>query len=282
MRTIPSGLLALMTSGETTLAWGLKVTRTDATVFGWTSAQRDATIGGVDYVAAPGLDVASLVSTAGLAVDNAELTVLDDGTILTRADVLAGRWDGAAWELFQYDWATPTERDVRKRGTFGTVQPRPGGYTIELRSLRQALQQAIGGVTQPTCRWRLGDARCGKVLTAFVVTGTVTGVTDARRFTDTARTEAADWYANGQITWTSGDKDGLSALVRASTSAGLITLVLPSIYAIQVGDTYSMVAGCRKRRTEDCDGKFDNVLRFGGQPDLPGRDAVLAPASFED
>lgn len=282
MRPIPAGLLTHYATGCTTLAWGLKITRRDGAVYGFTSHQRDVVIGGVTYLAGPGLDVASLVSSAGFAVDNTELTILADDTLITRADLLAGRWDGAGFELFRFNWASPTERDVRKRGRFGNVQPRAGSYTVELRSLRQALQQAIGRVTQPTCPYRLGDADCGVALGPYTVTGSVTSVTSQQQFTSAARTEPDDRFAAGELTWTSGPKNGLKALVRSSTAAGVITLAVPSVHTILPGDTYSLVWGCKKRRDEDCKAVFNNVLRFGGEPDLPGRDALTAPATHTD
>ncbi len=47
---------------------------------------------------------------------------------------------------------------------------------------------------------------------------------------------------------------------------------------IQVGDTFDVIAGCRKRLTEDCKVKFNNVLNFQGEPHLPGIDRLTAMA----
>ena len=285
MKTIPAPLLAHYALPATSLAYGLKLTRTDATVYGFTSSDvdTDQTGDGVLYRSAPGLDVSSLVSSAGFAVDNAEITVLTDDTLITRPDVLAGRWDGAAFTLFEYNARAPSQGvNVLKRGHLGNLQPRRGAYVAELRGLRQALQQTVGIVVQPTCRYRLGDARCTKALGAFTVTGTLTAVTNQYVFTDTARTEADDWFAEGLLTWTGGNNAGLQVKMRASTSAGLLTASLPMIGTVQVGDTYSLVAGCRKRLLEDCQAKFDNVLNFGGEPHLPGQDALSAPPQFEN
>lgn len=285
MRTIPAPLLAHMQGATTTLAWALKLTRRDAQVFGFTSADRDVTLSAVLYRSAPGLDVSSLVSSAGFAVDNAELTVLTDDALITRADILAGRWDGAAFELARYNWASPGDGvDVRKRGTLGNLQPRRGAYVAELRGLRQALQQTVGAVVQPTCRYRLGstampDGLCLKALGPFTHAGTLTGVTSQRVMTDSARAEAAEYFDEGLITWTGGLNTGLTSKV-ASFAAGAFTLSLPLIHQVQVGDTYSAVAGCRKRLAEDCVAKFANGVNFGGEPHLPGQDALMAPATF--
>lgn len=281
-RSIPALLLAHQQGGATTLAWAIKITRSDGQVFGFTSHDANATIDGVVYLSAPGLDVASLVSQAGFQVDNTEATVLADGVYFTREDMLAGRWDGASFELFRYNWADTSQgRDVRKVGQFGNIAPQRGAYKAELRGLRQRLQASIGNVTLPTCRNRLGDARCGVNLATGgrTVTGTLSSVTNVQVVRDSGRSEAADFFTGGVLTMIDGDNRGLSFKVSAHAADGTLTLALPAVLSFQVGDAYSLVVGCLKRRDEDCVTKFSNAVNFYGEPDLPGSDAVLASPS---
>lgn len=277
MRSIGASLLAHYQSGSTTLAWGLKITRTDAAVYGFTSHQRNVTISGTEYLAGPGLDVQSLVSSAGMAVDNTELTILADDVIFLVGDLLSGRWNNAAFELFRFNWAdTSMGRDIIVAGTLGNVQPRRGAFTVELRGLQQYLQQAVGEVSTKTCRARLGDSRCTKDLAAFTFTGTLTAVTTQQVFTDSSRGEAADYFAEGLLTWTGGENDGLTAKVKAFSFGGLFTLSVPAIGTVAIGDTYSVVAGCRKRLAEDCRDKFANAINFQGEPHRPTLDELTA------
>jgi uncharacterized phage protein (TIGR02218 family) len=278
MRTIGAGLLAHYQSGNTALAWGLKITRADAQVFGFTSHQRDVVISGTTYLAGPGLDVSSLAMSAGFGVDNAELTILADDTTFTVESLLSGRWDGAAFEVFRFNWADLTQgRDVIMRGNLGNVTPRAGAFVVELRGLQQYLQQPVGAPSTKTCRARLGDALCTKNLAAFTHTGTVTAVTSAQVFEDSSRTEADDYFGEGILTWLTGDNAGLSVKVKTYSSAtDTFTLLLPMVLPIQVGDTYSAVAGCRKRLQEDCRDKFSNVLNFQGEPHRPVVDEITA------
>jgi len=286
MRVIPIALASEIATGSARLAFGLKITRRDGQIYAFTSADEDDVIDGLRYASAPGLDIKNLVSSAGFAVDNTEIQVLPDEQFVTKADILAGRWDGADFEIFRYSWADPAAGiDIIKRGTFGNLQPRRGLYVAELRSLRQALQQTIGSIVQPTCRYRLGstsmpDGLCMVDLAAFTVAGAVESVASSYEFSDSARTEPDDWFVEGAITWTSGLNIGLSQKIRASLATGVITLSLPMLFEIGVGDTYSMHAGCLKRHLEDCRDKFDNILNFGGEPHLPGQDRLTAPADF--
>lgn len=276
MKTLPGALATHIALGTTTLAHLLKITRTDGAVYAFTSADTDVTISGVTYQAAQGLNISSLETTAGLAVDNLELTTLDDGSTFTQVDVLGGRWNNAAFTISRYNFRSPSDGvDVLMVGTVGNVNILNGKVSAELRGLQQYLQQPIGNVTSKTCRARLGDSMCTVNLASYTVTGTITSVSSSQVFTDSARAEAADYFAEGVLTWTSGAKNGLKQKVKAFAS-GQFTLSIAMVLAVEVGDTYSVYAGCRKRLTEDCVGKFNNVLNFQGEPHLVGVDALTA------
>lgn len=275
-KAIPAGLLSNYQSDSPTVAWAIKITRTDDEVYGWTSADRDATIDAVIYESAPGLSVASFASSAGLAVDNSELTVLADDTIITRADIIAGRWNNAAYLLFKYDWTDVSAgEEVISAGFLGELHPRSGAYVAELRALQQYLQQPVGAASTKTCRARLGDAMCMVDLGGWTETGTITGVTSKQVFTDSSRAEADDYFGEGILTWTAGLNTGLSQKVKTYAS-DTFTLSLPMIFDVQIGDTYSVIAGCRKRLDEDCATKFSNELNFQGEPHRPTVDELTS------
>lgn len=275
-KVVPAGLLSNYQSDSPTVAWAIKITRTDDEVYGWTSADRDATIDAVIYESAPGLSVASFASSAGLAVDNSELTVLADDTIITRADIIAGRWNNAAYLLFKYDWTDAAAgEEVISTGFLGELHPRSGAYVAELRGLQQYLQQPVGAASTKTCRARLGDAMCTVDLGGWTETGTITGVTSKQVFTDSSRTEADDYFGEGILTWTAGLNTGLSQKVKTYAS-DTFTLSLPMIFDVQIGDTYSVIAGCRKRLDEDCAAKFGNELNFQGEPHRPTVDELTS------
>jgi len=276
-KSIPADLQAHYNTRTTTTAYALKITRTDLAVYAFTSASASAAISGVTYLAAPGLDVREFATAAGLAVDNSEITILPDAAIITRGDILAGLWNGAAWQLWRYNWADLTDGvEPICRGTLGELQPKAGAYVAELRGLQQYLQQGVGSTSSKTCRARLGDSRCTKVLTSFTHTGTLTSVTSNQVFRDSSRAEAADYFGEGTLTWTSGPSDGITAKIKTHAANGTFTLALPMHYTVAVGHTYSAVAGCRKRLDEDCTTKFSNTLNFQGEPHRPTVDALTA------
>ena len=278
MKTLPTALASHITSGTTTLAHLLKITRLDGTVYAFTSASDDVTISSVLYKASTGLSVSSLDLSAGMAVDNLELTTLDDGTTFTRSDVLGGRWRNAAFVISRYNWASPGDGvDVLMAGTVGDVHLKRNTITAELRGLQQYLQQPLGSVSSKTCRARFGDAMCTKSLASYTVAATVTSVASNQVFTASGLGQAADYFGEGIVTFTSGLNNGLSQKVK-TFSSGAIGLMRPMLQTVAIGNTFAISAGCRKRLAEDCITKFGNVLNFQGEPHLPGIDALTTPA----
>jgi len=90
---------------------------------------------------------------------------------------------------------------------------------------------------------------------------------------------SSGYFDYGTITFNSvADGGGLNAglsMEIKSYAPGQITLQLPMPYQCVIGDKFTIVAGCGKSLISDCQTKFDNVIRFGGQPYLPGIDRVL-------
>lgn len=283
MKTFAGGLAAHYALDATTLCQCLKIVRSDGVSLHYTTAQIDVPVSGDVYLSAPGLEVSDLVNSSGLNVDNLEMTIIpEDSGYITRSDLLTGKWNGANFELFETSYVDPTIGiNILKTGTLGEVRLARDSFVVELRGLAQALQQTIGAVTSKTCRYRLGDADCTVDLGPFTHNGTVSGVTSQQVFTASALTQPADYFVEGTVEFTSGNNDGYIQKCKIYTSGKIFTLSLPMPFPIQVGDTFTAIAGCRKRLSEDCYTKFDNVLNFGGEPHIPGIDSVTAPPEVD-
>ena len=154
---------------------------------------------------------------------------------------------------------------------------RGGQFVAEMRGLTSQLQQVIGNVYTSSCRAALGDAKCGINLSALTVTGAVTAIETAYAFTDSTKTQANDYFADGVVHFTSGANYGLSMEVRDFT-AGRFGLFLPMPYGIALGDTFTVSAGCDKQ-FDTCVSKFHNAVNFRGEPDVPGTDKLLETAA---
>lgn len=295
MKNFTAALATHYQQDRTTLAYALKITREDGEVFGFTSHDKDVTIDGVSYDANQGLDITSIVTTAGFAVGNLQLTTINDGSLFTRSDVLGGLWKNAAFNLFRYNWDSPPSGSPLEGietllvGTIGEGEVGDTHVTIELRDLRQYLQQPVESVSSKTCRYRFGDSLCGVDLngspTLYTFQTTVTTVTSNQIFVCSGlNSKAENYFTEGEVRWLTGANSGMSRKVKTFLGVGSptvkqITLALPMFANIAVGDTLTIIAGCRKR-LEDCI-SFNNVLNFGGEPHRPGVDNITEPVRVD-
>jgi uncharacterized phage protein (TIGR02218 family) len=251
--------------------------RRDGQIFGFTESDHEFDVDGVTYT--PGFDLSELALSAGLAVDNMQVTFVPEapGDALIGVDLLAGLWSGATFTIFECNHLAPTDGvNVLRRGTTGEATLTATGYVLELRSLKQTLQQQLGEVTSKTCKYIFGSTAkpqglCTIDIATRTFTYTVTAVASRREFTCSAAVEADDFYKEGIARSTDALNDGYEQKIKAF-SGGVVTLALPMPFEVQVGDTFDLVEGCQKRR-EDCVAK-SNILNFGGEPDVPGPDAL--------
>lgn len=283
MKTLPAALAAHYAQDALTVATAMRIERADGQVFGFTSHDVSVTIDSVTYDATQGLDVSQIVTSAGLDVDNLEMTTLDDGSLFDRTEVLGGLWNGARFVIFRYNWAQPDQGiDTLLAGIIGEVRLARGQVVCELRGLQQYLQQPLGSVSTRTCRARFADFPqpvpgnlCRLAPASYTVTRAVTAVVSRSVF-DTTLTAVDDYYAEGVLTWITGANAGVRAKVAAYTqTGGRVTLMLPLPADVAAGDQFSIIAGCRKRLS-DCRDKFNNVLNFQGEPHRPTLDAITA------
>jgi len=280
MQTIDSDLQAVYDGEVATLARCILITRVDGEVYGFTSLDRDLVIGGVTYETARGFMTTDIGTGNNLDVDSSEVTGALHSESITEDDLRAGLWDYAAFRVFEvnYEDLTMGERKLRK-GRLGQVRVERNAFHVETLGLMQQLSTSIGSLTSPGCRNQLGDARCGVVLNggspAYTFLGTITLVdADTITLEDTGLTQVSNYFQNGLITFDSGANDGIAREVKSSTALGVVVLQLPFPYVVQVGDTFSIAAGCNKR-LETCRDKFANVVNFNGEPYLPGNDKML-------
>lgn len=272
MKSIPLPLLSHLGSGCTTLCTLWKITLQGGGVHTFTDLDRDVVFGGLTYESASGYSATAVESSSELNPDNLELEGFLQSPSITDADLHSGKWDYAYVEISEVNYEDLTMgRNILRSGTIGEVRSGRTKFTAELRGLTQAYSRVIVRLTTQDCTANLGDSRCKVSLAPWTVTGTVGSSALNRTINDAARIEAANWFVGGLLTMTSGLNVGRSCEVKRS-SAGQLELHESMPFTVEVGDTYSVYAGCSKRFTEDCKGKFANGVNFRGFPHLPGPD----------
>lgn len=273
---------------ERTIATFWRVTRTDGTIFGFTNHDVAKQIDGVIYEAFSGFTASELATNSTLSVDNMEVEGLFDSSGITDADLEAGLWDNAAIHIFEANYVALAWTNTLLTGWLGQVRHNRGLFVAELRSLMSKVQKSVGDVITPTCRYKLGDLNCKVDLDAItehdVPVSAVTSrlVIVSAVLASISPAYAADHFSWGVITFTTGANAGFSMDVKQYAADGTITLQLPFPYTVAVNDEFSISPGCNKllktgpgEYLGDCKVKFDNVVNFGGEPEVP-----LAARSF--
>jgi uncharacterized phage protein (TIGR02218 family) len=280
MKALAAGLQTHLDEGTTTLTWCWRITRADGVVMGFTNHDRPLAFLGTSFEPDSGLIASELRSGSDLSVDAQDAEgVLTSGRI-TETDILDGRWDNAAVEAWQVNWADPAQRVLMRQGNVGQIRRGRMAFVAEVRSLAHALGQTVGRTFQAGCDAALGDARCGVNIevAAWKGTGAVLTRLRERQFLASGLGGFADsLFTFGTIEWTSGPNAGRRVEIMLHEKAGsdvTITLLGEPVRAIAPGHGFTIRAGCDKR-IETCAAKFGNAVNFRGFPTIPGQDAVL-------
>ena len=287
MKTLDAGLAAHLAGGVTTLCHCWRVQRRDGSVLGFTDHDRDLLIDGTTYKAASGFTATAIEDQLGLAVSNLDVDGALSSAAITEDDLNAGLYDDASVTILRVNWQDVSQRVIVRSGFLGNVTRGETAFSAELRGLAASLDQTAGRVFQRTCAWELGDTRCGIDLGAagHHGSGTVTSVISNFDFTASGiGSFASGIFSGGKITWLTGNNDGLEIEVKAHSQGAphsRLSLFLPMPRPIEIGDTFTITAGCDKR-FETCRDRFSNVINFGGFPHMPGNDYALSYARQSD
>lgn len=280
MRTLPNALAAGLASGVTTLARCWRLARRDGLVRGFTDHDGDLAFGGTVYAAAAGLEAGDSETQLGFAVGGGEVSGALVAAGLAEEDLAAGRWDGAAVEVWLVDWQDVDARVLLDIGTVGEVRRSGGAFTAELRGLAHALDASRGRLYRPRCDADLGDARCGVdlALPTHRAQGIVAATDGRARLEATALDGFADGhFTGGRLVFAGGANDGIAVdVARHVTTGGGGTLELwePCALPLQTGDGFTVTAGC-DRTAATCAGRYGNIVNFRGFPHMPGNDLLL-------
>lgn len=253
---------------------------------GFTSHTKDLVLSAhsnLRFVSKRGMRPSTAEQQSGLAAPNIEVDAIfsDDG--IRETDVHAGVWDAADYECFLVNYKDTTQGElVLQSGRVGELRQQGLLFKAEGLGLAARVQQQVGDLTLGTCRVRrFAGPGCNIAggEAAYTTTGYVTAVSSALpflAFTDSNRTQAAGFFAGGDLKFTSGKNKDFETEVRQWNEGATKVFVLhqPAPYLIEVGATYSVVQGC-DRSPETCEKVFNNKINFQGEDTIPGIEAVV-------
>lgn len=276
MKTVSGPLLTLFTSNEFFDKCDLyTITLQDGTIVRTTDADVNLTWGGNTFIScAPTIKRTKVRLVIGVQVDTMTLdlqttTATINGFTYNNA-ARQGLFDGATVLVetaYITTWPTVIGTMHTFYGLVSDVEPGRSAVKMTVKSALELLSQPFPrNVYQSTCLHTVYDAGCALAKTAFTATGTVTG-TPTTTSIASALAQAAGYFDQGVLTFTSGPNNGLKRTVK-SFSGGAFTFANPLPVAPVAGNTFSVFAGCDKTKST-CNAKFSNLGRFRGFPYIP-------------
>jgi uncharacterized phage protein (TIGR02218 family) len=286
MRNIPEALAAHLDQTSTTTCHAWRLTRTDGLVLGFTEHDHDLEFSGTVFSAATGFRPSEVETGLGLEADAANVAGAFSDAAISADDLALGRYDGARVETFLVNWQSPGDHVLLSTRELGEVRTAGQAFTVELRSLAASLDQPHGRLYGRRCDADLGDARCGRDISAapFTLSGTIAAVNDEMTLLVSGLDgRPAGWFDQGRIRFVTGLLAGLSADISShAVEPGGVRLSLwsPLARLPAPGDQLSVTAGCDKA-FETCSAKFGNGFNFQGFPYLPGSDFAYGYADTD-
>lgn len=261
------------------LCW--RLARRDGVVLGFTNHDRDIRMAGVTYRASPGLTPSAVVQTDGLEGDSMSIEGVLSAASITSVDLEVGRWSGSAVDVFACDWVDPDGGFLcLSRGRVGDVA-RPivgsnGAFRVELLTDMDLSAALLPLRLSPTCRHQLGDAICGVSLDGLRIDSQVVGGADDRLLIEPS-VENPGRFAMGALRFVRGPLSGIDRVI-VSIAGGEIFLDEEVPSEMLAGSWVRLTPGCDKRYST-CTDRFGNAPMFGGEPHVPGTDALLRYAT---
>lgn len=279
----------------------------EITVIGFTSNSRDMTLPGhssVTFRSAVGLSPSSIQSQLN-AITTLELQGFYESIVdgFLRQELVAGRWDGAEFEIFSAAWDTPEYGElVHFVGNFSDFKDYETFFVAEGRGLIGRLSQDVAVVTSRGCRVKqFRNSECGYTGTTVTVNGETYSLTLE---SETARLEGdrnlvtivdasinittdpsgndiplTDFFNSGVITINEGGNAGVSREIlkyEYDSVGDAIFVYVKRAFPIDDDSINSLsvtiAAGCN-RTVENCR-KYGNIINFRGEPYVPGIEAM--------
>lgn len=273
-----NGLRDHLQGGCTTVCQCWRVERRDGVAMGFTDHDVALVVDGFSYEPQSGFAQSEARLSLGMGIDKLDIEGALSSVQLAEDDIAAGLFDGARVTTLLVNWQNPAQAETIRTAVIGKIVRADGRFIAELESLMASLDRPNGRFLRRVCDAELGDGRCKVDLDGggFKGAGTVLA-RDAANAVRVGGLEgfANRWFALGHVTWTDGALNGqvYPVLDHRIATHGVLLVLPPEMRLPEVGDNFSIVAGC-DRLFATCKAKFGNAENFRGFPHLPGNDAA--------
>ncbi len=245
----------------------------------------------VTFNPSDGLDASAAEFSDGLVSNDFEVQGIVSSGKITEEDLRGGRFDNSEVTEYLVDWRYPWNGYFEKN-TYLVLNLAFSnrGWRADLVSKVKSQEKKVGMHWTRNCRHILGDSGCGVNLGTnnqagnAITTGTLSisaVAADKRSWFKVSSLSSG--YANNDFNYGFVEfKNGSSKLANLKleildyiASTRQVKLCLPTPFDMNDGltDTVVLVQGCDKRSTT-CTNKYNNFVKYGGFPYIPGDDKV--------
>lgn len=286
MKTSSPALIAhLNNSTQFLMADLYTLTLANGATFRYTSSDVRIDWQGNSYYATSLISRGKTRCIVGLEVDTLDITIVSAPALLINgvtfaAAAVRGDLDGASLRLdrvFLSDWmVAPIGALLLFEGAVSNVYGDRLDVKITVKSMLERFNTIMPRrVYQAACANALFDHSCGLVKTSYGWSGggTILAGSTALRLVTSNTNMPVTWSELGTIDFTSGQNSGQKRTVKRS-NLGVFELVGKLPYTPAVGDAFVAYPGCDKTLST-CQAKFNNVVKFRGQPYIPRPESAL-------
>lgn len=236
------------------------------------------------YEPASGMDASADRRESELREASHEFSGVISSDRIKSADVRAGRYRSAIVTEYIVDWRYPWGGALKTTTRWWDESSFSKEFwTAQMTGISRFLEHRVGIVATRTCSYDLFDPdTCRKSPVGFTyIFVEITAVigSDRRVFqgdSGVIPNLGDDFFNSGTVAWTSGQNLGFVSEVRDYITTGRqFELQLPLAFAPSVGDAFTALPGCNKRKGGDCLNKYNNVVNFGGEPYMTSRDRAM-------
>ncbi|MDR1425790.1 MAG: DUF2163 domain-containing protein [Rickettsiales bacterium] len=271
MKNIGSDLARSLAASSANLIKCFKITLKDHSVLGFSEGPEDISVDEILYKSCCGFEEKNQTSFSDMTSGDSNLVAILDNVGVDREDIIAGKFDGAAIEVFMTVREHPEYgKIVIISGFVGSIKIYGEKIYFNIVGVMGVLEKTIGNIYSPLCRVGFCSKKCSLDLQSYTFTGTISSLVSETEFhTDsgTISTKVEDYFKYGLVRFIDGPSAGSSMEVKQSYG-GNIVLAMSVAKGMEVGNQFTVVAGCDKKFSS-CIERFQNAINFRGEPNLP-------------
>ncbi|MDR2777415.1 MAG: DUF2163 domain-containing protein [Rickettsiales bacterium] len=271
MKSIGSDLARSLAEHTVDLSKCFKITLKNGDTLGFTEGPKDIRLDDLLYRSCCGFEEDRQTSFSDMTSGNCNLIAIIDNVNVDRREVLSGKFDGAAVDIFMVNREHLDYGKITIIGGFvDSIGIEGEKIRFDIVGVLSVLEKTMGDIYSPLCRAEFCDHRCSLDAQNYTFSGTIASLTSEIEFhtsSESVLEKEDDYFKYGLVRFIDGPSASSSMEIKQSHE-GNIVLNTSLANGMELGNQFTLVAGCDKKFSS-CIEKFQNAINFRGEPNLP-------------